>query len=314
MPFVLGHRFIEYENTFAYTKRFCRQRYLAYSGGGHALGNDRDITGTRACWKLTGRHRRTAAPPGWFCTGSVRLPPRWTAPAFMADSPAACRRWLYCPVSDQFFWAVAKTGVAVGTIVGIGSSPVFAGILEYLISKKKPGRRWYLSTLLAISGCLLLLLQSGDLHINGIGILLALVAGLSYASYALGIKMLLPGRSAEDVTAVVFCLGALFLSPVLFMADLQWLAEVNGWLMMLHLGLLATALSYWLFASGLATVPASTAVTLTLAEPLTAAVLGVLVVGERLTPTSALGLLLVLSALLLLMLPSGSTYPADRRK
>ena len=214
----------------------------------------------------------------------------------------------------SFFWAVAKTGVAAGTIVGIGSSPVFAGILEYLISRKKPGRRWYLSTLLAISGCLLLLLQSGDLQINGIGILLALVAGLSYASYALGIKMLLPGRSAEDVTAVVFCLGALFLSPVLFMADLQWLAEVNGWLMMLHLGLLATALSYWLFASGLATVPASTAVTLTLAEPLTAAVLGVLVVGERLTPASAFGLLLVLSALLLLMLPSGSTYPADRRK
>jgi hypothetical protein len=83
--------------------------------------------------------------------------------------------------------------------------------------------------------------------------------------------MLLPGRSAEDVTSVVFCLGALFLLPVLFRADLHWLGQVNGWLMMLHLGLIATALSYWLFASGLATVPASTAVTLSLAEPMTAA-------------------------------------------
>ena len=206
----------------------------------------------------------------------------------------------------SFFWAVAKTGVAVGTIVAIGSSPVFAGILEYLMRKKRPGRRWYLSTLIAILGCLMLLLQSGDLRIDGSGILLALVAGFSYASYALGIKMLLPGRSAEDVTAVVFCLGALFLSPVLFTVDLKWLAEVNGWLMMLHLGLLATALSYWLFASGLASVPASTAVTLSLAEPLTAAILGVLVVGERLNMTATCGLILVLSALLLLILPSHS--------
>lgn len=214
----------------------------------------------------------------------------------------------------SFFWAVAKTGVAVGTIVGIGSSPVFAGLLEYFVRKRKPGRRWYLSTVVAIVGCLLLLLQAGDLHMNVLGILLALVAGFSYASYALGIKMLLPGRSAEDVTAVVFCLGALFLSPVLLKADLQWLAQVNGWLMMLHLGLLATALSYWLFASGLATVSASTAMTLSLAEPLTAAILGVVVIGERLNITATCGLILILSALLLLILPTRSVLSTNKHK
>ena len=207
---------------------------------------------------------------------------------------------------------MAKTGVAVGTIVAIGSSPVFAGILEYLSRRKKPGGRWYLSTFVAVSGCLLLLLQSGDVRVDGLGILLALAAGFSYASYALGIKMLLPGRSTEDVTAVVFCLGALFLSPVLFRADLHWLGQVNGWLMMLHLGLIATALSYWLFASGLATVPASTAVTLSLAEPMTAAVLGVLVVGERLNLAAGCGLVLILSALLLLILPAGAGRSAGR--
>ena len=212
----------------------------------------------------------------------------------------------------SFFGAVAKTGVAVGTIVAIGSSPVFAGILEYLSRRKKPGGRWYLSTFVAVSGCLLLLLQSGDVRVDGLGILLALAAGFCYASYALGIKMLLPGRSAEDVTAVVFCLGALFLSPVLFRADLHWLGQVNGWLMMLHLGLIATALSYWLFASGLATVPASTAVTLSLAEPMTAAVLGVLVVGERLNLAAGCGLFLILSALLLLILPAGWVRSAGR--
>lgn len=203
-----------------------------------------------------------------------------------------------------FFWAVLKTGVAVGTIVGIGSAPVFAGLLEYVFRRRLPSRRWYFSTGIAVMGCLLLLLQSGDVRVDMAGVLLALAAGFSYASYALTIKMLLPGRSAEDVTAVIFCLGALFLSPVLFGARLGWLAEINGWLLMLHLGILATALSYWLFASGLRSVSASTAMTLSLAEPLTAAILGIVVVGERLTVIPALGLLLILSALLLLILPS----------
>lgn len=202
-----------------------------------------------------------------------------------------------------FFSAVLKTGVAVGTIVGIGSAPVFAGILEYLVRHRRPGRRWYPSTAVAVFGCLLLVLQSGDIRIDLAGIILALAAGFSYAAYALAIKMLLPGRSPEDVTAVIFCLGAIFLSPLLFHADLAWLGQVNGWLLMLHLGLVATALSYWLFAGGLKTVAASTAVTLSLAEPLTATILGIVVVGERISLVSSFGLVLILSALLLLIIP-----------
>ena len=202
-----------------------------------------------------------------------------------------------------FFSAVLKTGVAVGTIVGIGSAPVFAGILEYLVRQRRPGRRWYFSTAVAVFGCLLLVLQAGDIRIDGVGIVLALTAGFSYAAYALAIKLLLPGRSPEDVTAVIFCLGAIFLSPLLLMADLSWLGQINGWLLMLHLGIVATALSYWFFASGLKTVAASTAVTLSLAEPLTAAILGIVVVGERINVVSSLGLVLILSALVLLIVP-----------
>jgi DME family drug/metabolite transporter len=208
-----------------------------------------------------------------------------------------------------FFSAVLKTGVAVGTIVGIGSAPMFAGILEYLVRKRRPARRWYFSTGVAVFGCLLLLLQSGDIRIDIVGVVLALAAGFSYAAYALAIKLLLPGRSPEDVTAVIFCLGAIFLSPLLFTADLAWLGLVNGWLLMLHLGLVATALSYWFFASGLKTVAASTAVTLSLAEPLTAAILGIVVVGERINAVSTLGLVLILSALLLLIVPGRAEGP-----
>ena len=207
------------------------------------------------------------------------------------------------------FWAMAETGVAVGTIVAMGSAPVFAGILEYLAKRKKPSRRWYLSTLLAVTGCLLLLLESSGLQVDVFGVSLALLAGFSYAGYTLTIALLVTVRSPQTVTAVVTFCSALLLLPVLFSADLSWLGQVNGWLPILHLGLIATALSYWLFARGLQTVQASTAVTLTLAEPLVATLLGILVVGERMSLFVTCGLCLIFSALALLVFPDRGRLP-----
>ncbi|WP_245613585.1 DMT family transporter [Pelobacter seleniigenes] len=202
------------------------------------------------------------------------------------------------------FWAMNATGVAVGTIVAMGSAPVFAGLLEYLLWRRTPERRWYLSTALAFSGCLLLVLDSGNLQVEAVGVLVALVAGFSYAFYTLLMGLLVRRQAPADATAAVTCLGAIFLLPLLWQCDLQWLIQPNGWLVILHLGLIATALSYWLFAKGLAGVKTSTAVTLTLAEPLVATLLGILVVGERMTMLVSCGLVLIFAALALLLFPA----------
>ena len=70
--------------------------------------------------------------------------------------------------------------------------------------------------------------------------------------------------------------------------------------LILHLGLLATALAYTLFGQGLRLTPLATAVTISLAEPLTAGILGVTLLGEKLTPLAGLGLALIFSGLLVL--------------
>jgi DME family drug/metabolite transporter len=132
------------------------------------------------------------------------------------------------------------------------------------------------------------------------GVLLALAAGASYAGYTLSIKQLLPGNSSDAVIAVVFTLGGIFLVPFLFSSDLGWTFTPGGLFVVLHLGLVATALAYLLFARGLRSVPAVHAVTLSLAEPLTAAALGILVLREGLTLTAAIGMGLVLAGLVVL--------------
>ncbi len=83
-------------------------------------------------------------------------------------------------------------------------------------------------------------------------------------------------------------------------ADVSWLWQILGLAVALHLGLIATACAYLLFARGLLGMPVAVAVTLSLAEPLTASILGVVVLGEQLTSSALLGMGLLFSGLALL--------------
>lgn len=202
-----------------------------------------------------------------------------------------------------FFAGVARTGVAMGTMAGIGSAPVFGGLLGAVLRGEKLGRTWMGATALAVAGGFLMVIgqEAGGLKVDLLGVALAVAAGLSYASFTLISKGLLEGQPPETVAGAVFSLGAVFLLPVLFTGlDLSWLAQPAGLLVILHLGLLATMASYLLFTRGLQRIKVSTATTLSLAEPLTAGTLGVVVLGEQLSPVTVLGMLLLVAGLALL--------------
>ena len=220
------------------------------------------------------------------------------------------RKWAFWPTLAAalsmaayqlfFFSGVERTGVAVGTIVGIGSTPILAGPIGFLVRRERPSRRWAIATLLGILGCGLLVLVGQSIQLDLLGIFLATLAGASYAVFATASKGLLEQHATEAVMAVTFCLGALFVLPLLFTAELGWLAQPSGALVVLHLGLASAALGYLLFGRGLKLVPVATAATLTLAEPLTAGLLGVLVLGEKLTLPALLGILLIFAGLAVL--------------
>lgn len=199
-----------------------------------------------------------------------------------------------------FFAGVIKTGVATGTMVTIGSAPIFAGLYSYFRFRLNPGRTWLIATSFSIAGCVLLTLGGGSLQANAAGILLNLAAGFSYAMYIALSKVLLARYSAEEVTAKIFTIGSILLLPILLSQDLAWLGSLRGIGIALHLGLITLALAFLLFSYGLSKVSYPSAVTLSLAEPITATLLGVFFLGESLAPLSILGLFLVFVGLFLL--------------
>jgi DME family drug/metabolite transporter len=210
-----------------------------------------------------------------------------------------------------FFAAVRDTGVAVGTIVALGSAPTLAGAFEWVLERRAPSRAWALATALASAGVAMLALAGGDASISAPGVALALLAGTAYATYTLAAKRMLgAGNAPETVIAVSFGLGAVALAPVLAVTGAGWLTHAGGIGLAVFLGVVPTALAYLLFAHGLRRLTAAETATLTLAEPLTAALLGVAVLSEQLTLPAACGAGLVLAGMLALAAPERRPAPA----
>lgn len=264
-------------------------------------------------WGTTGTAQHFApvgASP--LSIGAVRLAVGGTALTILALSKGAVKGkeiWMnpntYISAASVaayqlfFFAAVLKTGVAMGTVVAIGSAPVFAGLFSMVMGREKPDSKWIVATLVSIIGCILLITGGQELTANVSGVLLALAAGAAYAGYTAFSKQLLDKYSTLAVTGVVFFIGAILLSPLLFVFDLSWLRSAQGIGVALHLGLLATAMAYVLFTYGLSGIPLHKAVTLSLTEPATASMLGVFLLKEQLSPVSWIGIALVFAGLII---------------
>jgi DME family drug/metabolite transporter len=115
------------------------------------------------------------------------------------------------------------------------------------------------------------------------------------------------------VTVVVFAAAGLVLLPVALVAGVGPLLSPGGLLMVAHLGIVTVAVAYVLFTRGLAGVGVAAAGTLTLAEPATATVCGVVVLGERPGGAALAGLGLIAAGLVGLVAP-GRREPAAARR
>jgi DME family drug/metabolite transporter len=203
-----------------------------------------------------------------------------------------------------FFSAVARTGVATGTVVTIGSGPVFAGLLSWALRMGAPSRPWLLSTAGAVAGCTALTAGGQAAGVEPVGIALALLSGFGYAAYATVASALITrGDDNRAVVGVLFGGAGSLLLPVLLLTGPAWLLTRSGAPTVLYLGLITTGLGYVLYGRGLRTTPVAVATTLTLAEPAIAAVLGLFVLGEHLGTIALGGLGLLVVSLLILALP-----------
>ncbi|BCJ63191.1 DMT family transporter [Polymorphospora rubra] len=209
-----------------------------------------------------------------------------------------------------FYTSMRLAGVAVGTVVSIGSAPLASALIERVADGRRLSPRWVVGAGLGLAGTVLLCVAraAGGADATAprpvAGTVLGLLAGLTYALYSwTAHRLMAGGLSSRAAMGSTFGLGGLLLMPVLVATGGPFLEAGRHLAVGAYLAVVPMFVGYLLFGWGLARVPASAATTLSLFEPAVAAVLAVLVVGERLPGVGWFGVGLVGACLAVLTVP-----------
>ncbi|GAA5630830.1 hypothetical protein Acal02_01445 [Acinetobacter calcoaceticus] len=209
-----------------------------------------------------------------------------------------------------FYSSMRMAGITIGTVVSIGSAPLFTALLEKFFDKKALSSQWFISFIFGVAGVLLLTI--GESHSQGtsqniatdqktIGIILGLIAALTYSLYSWAAKKMIDrGVDSKASMGLIFGFGALILLPTLFFTGTNLFDEPVNLYVVGYMMLIPMFLGYLLFGYALKTISASTATTLTLFEPLVAALFAVLLVGEQFAPIGWVGMALIFVCLAVL--------------
>ena len=217
-----------------------------------------------------------------------------------------------------FYGSMRMAGVTVGTVVSIGSAPLLSAVIEMVMDDLRVTARWVFGAALGLVGMALLCIAESGGHGSAapsisIGVALGLLAGLTYALFSWAARRLMqrriPSRAAMGAT---FGLGGLMLMPVLLTTGAPFLASWNNAGVGIYMAVVPMFLGYVCFGYGLARIQASMATTITLVEPVVAAALAAVVVGERLPELGWVGVALIFACLVCITLPArtgGRTRP-----
>ena len=222
-----------------------------------------------------------------------------------------------------YFVAVGTLGVSVATLLTLGLAPVLVTLTARVLLGERGDPRLRVAMPVALLGLLLLVGLAGAAvgDPDGTGSpsrgnhLLGVVAACTSAAGYAGVTLL--GRSlsvrvqSAHVTTVSFVVAALAALPAGAVAGMGFGPGLVSLSLVVYLGVVPTALAYGLFFAGLRGTTSSTAAVLTLVEPLTATLLAVLLLGERLSTVQWVGGVLLMTAVVVLSAPAGRNAPAQ---
>ncbi|MEV8529708.1 EamA family transporter [Streptomyces sp. NPDC052000] len=206
---------------------------------------------------------------------------------------------------SAYFAAVEATGLAVATVVTLGAGPVLIALGARLTMGERIGWAGAAAVAGALAGLGVLCIGNGGGTVRPAGVVLALVSAAGYAAITLLTRWLGRNGGAADpsaTTAWAFGVAALCLLPFAGTEGLlpHTAEPVRVVVLMLYVAAIPTALAYALYFAGAAVVRAATVSVIMLLEPVSAAVIAVSVLGERITAATAVGTTLLLLAVIAL--------------
>ncbi|MBC7812179.1 MAG: EamA family transporter [Burkholderiales bacterium] len=204
-----------------------------------------------------------------------------------------------------YFAAIRSSGVTIATLLTICVAPLFVTCVSVALKLEILTGRIVAALIAALVGAVLLVSggspasESGQ-HDVALGTVFSLIAAATYGSSVICGRFLAGDYHPLQVTTITFSAGTIVLIVVNLLAGMITVHTTQGWLLVLYLGLVPTALAYWLFQRGLRSVSATSASIVSMVDPLVAALLAWVLFGETLSLMGIIGAVLLTSSLFLL--------------
>ncbi|MGI6094718.1 MAG: DMT family transporter [Lachnospiraceae bacterium] len=226
---------------------------------------------------------------------SVRLKDLWI---FLGTGICSVMFFNYC-----YFRTISLTSLSVAAVL-LYTAPAMVMVISLFVFKEKLTKEKVIALVLSFVGCVFVTgLIGGSLVLNVPGILIGLGAGFGYSLYTIFSRIALEkGYPPFTITAFTFLftsIGNLFVCDVKAVADVMT-ADGTMLLYGIVFAVVSTVLPYLLYTTGLSYMEAGKASIMSSAEPVSATILGILVLGDPVTVSGILGVVCILSAIVIL--------------
>ncbi len=203
----------------------------------------------------------------------------------------------FCYYSSMQASSVSTAGVLMYT------SSVFVMLYSVIFLGEKLNAIKITAIIFMLTGCALVSGIVGGLKFSFIGIALGLLSGITYSVYNI-ISKIQMNNNCEPLTISVYCFIIMAIFSLIFSnpKEIITIASNNPpyIFLMIGCGVCTFVLPYFLFTLALKYLPAGTASSLSIIEPLAATLLSVTILNEKLTIFSAIGVILIVSAVFML--------------
>ncbi|AGM04906.1 DMT family transporter [Amycolatopsis keratiniphila] len=227
-----------------------------------------------------------------WLTGGLRGLPR---------TPQARRRLLavgglFALFQTSYFASVSLSSVSVATMTTIGSAPVLLAVATVVKTHRLPGAWTAVSLAGSLAGLALLQWTPGQ-EVNVAGVLFALLAAAGFAALTLVTATRVEGLDPLPTTAFGCLIGGAALTPAALWFGMAVPLQADVLALVVYFGVVPTALAYAAYFRGLESAHPVLAALSALLEPLTAALLSMAVLGERLGAVGWCGAVVLIAAL-----------------
>ena len=202
-----------------------------------------------------------------------------------------------------YFYSMQATSISTAVVL-MYTAPIFVMIYSVMFLNEKLTPKKTAAVLIMLMGCGLVSGIIGGLRFDVMGILVGFMSGLAYSSYNILTKIQMKNNS-NPISAILYCFFFAVLAGAVFCGIdkiPQSIAKAPHITLPLIVGMgLLTCISpYFLYTLALKKIPAGTATSLGIIEPMAATLFSVMIFNEPLSKASLCGIMLILGAVFML--------------